>query len=355
MIALPSIAYDAFAGTAKDVTARRVGGRTVLSVRATQSAIFTPAQAVSRNRLSKISRAFRNLTDPEMARWEQLARQYNASSSLGQGAAFTAHNIFVRLNCNLVMVGGSPITDAPIGLDQVPPVNIGSMYVNASSVRILGIEEPSDDLRLVVKMSNGQSVGVSSAWSRTVIVSSNEETDWGELELTNAFEDVLGSSVENGKKFFVEMYWVDSVTGFAGAVTKFSGIAGPLPIYGGSVSSRRSLVSFPDLRTESGCFFKNFEYELSKGSVIASCRGEYGYDDTLTNAEIVLDEQTASNFMAQRCFLLGRGNYGRSWVIEYLEVIACEMVDGFSLCVTPTNDYQNYGSLIFDTATPVNY
>ena len=122
MIVLPSIAFDAFAGTAKDVTARRVGGRTVLSVRATHSALFSPAQAVSRNRLSRISRSYRTLSDAERAGWEQLAQRYTATSSLGKGAVLSAHNMFVRLNCNLVMVGGSPITAAPIGLDQVPQV-----------------------------------------------------------------------------------------------------------------------------------------------------------------------------------------------------------------------------------------
>ena len=55
MIVKPSIAFNDFAGTAKDVTARNVKGRNILSSRAQHSKIVTPAQAVSRNRLSKIS------------------------------------------------------------------------------------------------------------------------------------------------------------------------------------------------------------------------------------------------------------------------------------------------------------
>ena len=120
-------------------------------------------------------------------------------------------------------------SDAPIGLDNVPNVQFGAMYVNSSGVIIESINEENDDFRLVVKMSDAQSVGVSNAWSRTVVVTSSEETDWGELDLTDAFADVLGTEVEDGKKYFVEIYWIDSVTGFAGPVIQFDGIAAVIP------------------------------------------------------------------------------------------------------------------------------
>lgn len=355
MIVLPSIAFDAFAGTAKDVTARRVGGRTVLSVRATHSAFFTPAQAVSRNRLSRISRAYRTLSDAERAGWEQLAQRYTATSSLGKGAVLSAHNMFVRLNCNLVMVGGSPITAAPIGLDQVPQVLLTAMYVSSSSVRIEGIEEPNDGLRLVVKMSGAQSVGVSSAWSKTVVVSSSEETDWGELDLTEAFAEVLGVEVEDGKKFFVELYWADSRTGFTGQVTRISGIAGPAPIYGGSVPSNRAIIRVRDYTTEDQCVFKGFEYELSRGSVIGSCRGSYGYHGSQVNGYAPLDPQTASKFAAHQGYFLARGNAGKHWTINFVEVEVRDVSGEPNLIVLPELDYDVFGCELFDVAAPVNY
>lgn len=353
MKALPSIAYDAFSGSAKGVTARRLGGRTVLSVRATHSAIVSPAQAVSRNRLSAISRSFRHLTDAEMARWAQLAEQYNASSSLGKGAAFTAHNIFVRLNSNLVMVGGDTRTEAPIGLDNVPGVQIGVMYVNSDEVLIENVVEPSDDLRLVVKMSAAQSPGVTSAWSKTVIVSSTAETDWGALDLTDAFADVLGVDVEDGQKYFVELYWIDSVTGFSGQPLQFSGIAGPDPIYGSaSGDSSRSIIRIKDLENDDRCYFKNFEYELSRGSVISTVKGEYGFKNTRTNAYVDLAPDQEELFAPQLCFLLCRGNYGSQWTIGFLE-IEVRRYDSNRLGVTPHFANQTYGALLFDTGAPV--
>lgn len=356
MKALPSIAYDSFSGTAKDVTARRVGGRTILSVRATQSALVTPAQAVSRNRLSLISRSFRQLSDEEMARWAQLAEQYNASSSIGKGAVFTAHNIFVRLNSNLVMVGSAQRTSAPIGLDDVPGVRIGAMYVNSNGVIIENVDEPDSDLRLVVKMSAAQSVGVSNAWSKTVIVSSEQETDWGELDLTDAFADVLGVDVEDGKKYFVELYWIDSVTGFSGQVLQFSGIAGSNPIYGSaSGENSRALVRVKHLENQTDrTYFENFEYELSRGSVIGSVKGIYGWRGSRTNAYVEMDPTVAARFEEQRGYALVRSNRNTSWSINILAIEITDYNDTKRLMVTPTSSQNAYGYDCFDTVAPIS-
>lgn len=353
MIARPSIAFDAFAGTAKDVTARKVGGRTVLSVRAKQPPTVTPAQAISRNRLSTISRSYKTLPAEEMDRWIQLAKNYNASSSLGKGATLTGHNLFVRLNSNLVMVGSAARTTAPVGLDNVPPVQIGAMYVNSSAVLIENVNEVDDDLKMVVKMSDAQSVGVSSAWSKTVVVSSSEETDWGELDLTEAFADILGEVVD-GQKYFVEIYWIDSETGFPGPVIQFSGIAGPDSIYGqSSGSSSRSIIRVKDYETSDRCYYKDFEYELSHGSVISTVKGIYGYKGTRSNSYVELAPDAESKFEPAKGYYLGRGNYGSQWKIGILEVETRETSDKFRLGVTPRYDDQSYGAEFFDTGTPI--
>lgn len=354
MIARPSIAFDAFAGTAKDVTARKVGGRTVLSVRAKQPPTVTPAQAISRNRLATISRSYKNLPADEMDRWIQLAKNYNASSSLGKGATLTGHNLYVRLNSNLVMVGSAARTTAPVGLDNVPPVQIGAMYVNSSAVLIENVNEVNDDLRMVVKMSDAQSVGVSSAWSKAVVVSSTEETDWSELDLTDAFADVLGNVVD-GQKYFVEIYWIDSVTGFPGPVLQISGIAGPNPIYGGSSGDNgRALVRVKHLEDPiDRTYFENFEYELSRGSVIGSVKGIYGWRGSRSNAYVEMDPAVAARFEEQRGYALVRSNRNTSWSINILEIEITDYNDTKRLMVAPTSSQNAYGYDCFDTVAPL--
>lgn len=82
MIALPSIAFSGFSGSVKDVTARSVNGRTILSVKSYSNQIASPAQVARRTSLAKVSRAYKNLTDSQMKAWESLAERMKSSSVL---------------------------------------------------------------------------------------------------------------------------------------------------------------------------------------------------------------------------------------------------------------------------------
>ena len=179
MIAKPSIAFNDFAGTAKDVTARNVNGRNILSSRAQHSKIVTPAQAVSRNKLSKISRAYKQLSDSQMMAWEVLASHMKGISTFGQAASLTAHNAFVRINSNRAMVGMPPLEEAPVYKADLPEVLYEDLWISTDMIVFTGLEVPSDTYRLVVKMSPAQSPGTSSGWSKTVIVAPMERSAKG--------------------------------------------------------------------------------------------------------------------------------------------------------------------------------
>ena len=113
MKVLPSIAFGDFAGSAGDVTARSIGGRTILNHKAYQSKVKTPSQAVSRNTLSKVSRAYKQLTDSQMKAWGALAEHLKGISTFGKAAEMTAHNAFVRINASREMAGEGMLLDAP--------------------------------------------------------------------------------------------------------------------------------------------------------------------------------------------------------------------------------------------------
>lgn len=141
MIAKPSIAFDDFAGTAKEVTARVSKGRNVLSVRAKQSKVVTPAQACSRNKHSKISRAYKQLSDSQIRAWEILAEHLKGISTFGSAAEMTPHNAFVRINSNREMVGMALLMDAPVYRSDVPEVDYDDFWVTPSMIVFTGIEK----------------------------------------------------------------------------------------------------------------------------------------------------------------------------------------------------------------------
>ena len=86
MIALPSIAFEGFSGSAKGVTARRVGGRNILSVKSHPTGPTTNAQVVRRTSMGKISKSWKQLTSDQMHDWDRLAEHASGASVLGKKA-----------------------------------------------------------------------------------------------------------------------------------------------------------------------------------------------------------------------------------------------------------------------------
>lgn len=163
MIVRPSIAFSDFSGSAKGVTARSTKGRTILSSKSQHDSITTPAQAVSRNTLSKISRSYKQLSDSQMKGWETLAGKMKGISTFGKAAELTAHNAFVRINTNRTLAGMPMLESAPVYTSDVPEVDYDDFWVTPDRIIFVGLNQPSEHHRLVVKMSQTTSTGVSSA------------------------------------------------------------------------------------------------------------------------------------------------------------------------------------------------
>ena len=222
MIALPSIAFGGFSGSAKGVTARQVGGRSILSLKCYPTGVTTGAQLVRRASLKKISKSWVALTNEQRQDWDRLAEHATGASSLGQKAELSGMNLYVRLNANRVMAGETIIADAPMGQVAVPNVSYESVVVTPQLVVFGGIKHESAPFKLVVKMSGSQSSGITNGWSKTVIISSDTEDDWGEADLTKLYLKTIGVEPTPGQKVFIESYWLDTSTGFTGQVFKDS-------------------------------------------------------------------------------------------------------------------------------------
>ena len=220
MKALPSIAFNDFSGTAGDVTARFVKGRTILGVRPFPSKVVSSSQKDNRNAMAKISRAFKKLSDEQIAAWETLAEHLKTASVLGSTSDMTAHNAFVRINRNRQMAGEAILTEAPSHIQNIPDVSYEKIWITPRAMVIKGIVHESEPLKLVIRMSSAQSPGVTSGWDKTVIVSPGMEDDWGDADMMRLYLKTIGAVPNVGQKVFVEMYWLDTESGFTGLVSK---------------------------------------------------------------------------------------------------------------------------------------
>ena len=282
MKALPSIAFNEFKGSAGDVTARVSKGRQVLSARTVPAKGKTPAQAVSRNRLSKISRSYKKLSDGQMKAWAALAEKMKGISTFGQAAELTPHNAFVRINSNLQMVGEPMLEDAPAYINDVPEVLYEDLWISPDMIVFTGLEQPSESHVLVFKMTPALSPGVSSGWGQTVIITPGLAPDWGDADITALYTSVMGVAPEAGKKYFCEFYWLDKKTGFTGesmaisAVCKESSTAYQTE-YVPRVKFTDSMVSNEEN------FTLGMDLELSRGSSITVSYTHLRAHETLMN------------------------------------------------------------------------
>ena len=228
MKALPSIAFSEFTGSAGDVTARSVGGRTLLNHKAYQSKVKTPSQAVSRNTLSKVSRAYKQLTDSQMKAWGALAEHLKGISTFGDAARMTAHNAFVRINANRSLVGRPLLAEAPAYIADIPEPDWEDYWVTPDKLVFQGVEPPKESCVLVVRMGQAKSNGVSSGWSDLVIITPDMVPDWGDVDLFEVYTKRFGLDPVLGQKYFIDMYWLDTETGFTGEAMRTSTICSML-------------------------------------------------------------------------------------------------------------------------------
>ena len=170
-----------------------------------------------------------------MKEWERLAEHTSGQSVFGQKAQLTGINLYVRLNANRVMAGEVMITDAPIAVVAVPNVSYSNVEITPQLVIFGGIKHEPSPYKLVVKMSGSQSSGITNGWSKTVIISTDTEDDWGEADLTKLYLKTIGVEPTPGQKVFIEAYWLDTSTGFTGQVFKDSVIVTGESSYQGRV------------------------------------------------------------------------------------------------------------------------
>lgn len=302
MIALPSIAFEGFSGSAKGVTARRVGGRNILSVKSRPTGPTTNAQVVRRASMSKISKSWKQLTYEQMREWDRLAEHASSATVLGKKTEISGMNLYIRLNVNRAMAGETLLSTAPESNVAVPLVEYSNVAVTPQLIVFGGIKHESSPYKLVVKMSGNQSAGISNGWSKTVIISSEVEDDWGEADVTALYLKTIGVEPTPGQKVFIESYWLDTSTGFTGQVFKDSVI-----VTGESSYTPRKRVTMDRLAKDHEQHVSAIDVDFSSGSPVIQfdvmCEGH----SNVASSEAYLEDDLPQELQGTS-WALGRGN-----------------------------------------------
>ena len=335
------------------MTARSVNGRNILSVRAQQSKIVTPAQAVSRNKLSKISRAYKQLSDSQMTAWGTLASHLKGISTFGSPAELTPHNAFVRINSNRAMVGMPMLEEAPVYTVDVPEVEYEDFWITPERIVFMNVQQPSDNHFLVVKMSPAQSPGVTSGWSKTVIVAPGVDVEYGDVDLTERYTNVKGFELEAGKKYFCEFWWLDSTTGFTGESMWVSAICKETSVGYDAPYVPRAIVEIDEIYLESTRnLISDTAIGFSKGSTMVNAKFHYEFRNTRVNAYYELDN-VPDSVPNCRIFVLGRGTRLSPRSVNMIRVDFTPKEEYFEVEVCPEIYRAEHYYDVFDTTIAI--
>lgn len=302
MQALPSIAFGGFSGSAKGVTARQVAGRTILSVRAWPTGATTNAQVARRASMSKISKSWKLLTNEQMQEWDRLAVHTSGQSAFGQKAELSGMNLYIRLNVNRAMAGESLLSSAPDSTAACPNLIYEQVAITPEMVVIAGIKHESSPYKLVLKMSASQSAGISNGWGKTVIITPGMEDDWGEADVTKLYFKTIGVEPVVGEKVFIEAYWLDTSTGFAGQpIQEYAFVTGDSPY------QRRVKATMDNLDPNEESHVSSLDVDFSTGAPVAEFNAMCLGHSNVASSEVYLDQQLPADVIGTGV-CLGRGN-----------------------------------------------
>ncbi len=198
-------------------------------------------------------------------------------------------------------------------------MDFDDLWVSPTFICFTGLVVPKDSYRLVVKMSGGQNVGVSSGWGKTVIVAAGVQEDWSEANITRVYNETIGYAPKLGEKVFLEFWWLDTDNGFTGEAMRISVICKEESQIGGEAYVKRNQFTADNItELSSGATIVKFSEENAEGSALMIIDIEY------KNTSIVsgISGEMAGlpdTFLAGRVYVPGRSNTRNPWAVGLYE------------------------------------
>ena len=324
MKALPSIAFSGFRGTASEVTARQVRGRTVLSGRAQHPHVKTPGQSLRRASFSFISKQYHTLTDSQRKAWDTLAAEHREKSLTGDGTPLTGHNLFVCLNTNRSVLGVPLTKDAPDNIHGSHYIAYDDIWITPDRLLISGLRDPKyPNSRLVVRMAATESAAVTKAWGRTVITGTFHSSDWGDIDLTEIYTEQFGIPVIAGHKYFLEMYWIDELSGYVSEITRVCYPAMESASIHGNEYIPRTRITDGDLVENERNSVSGLDIEFTSGSPVVSAAGTLNGYDNIAASYAYFSPDTDIPYESDNlsAYVLARGTQSRAPQLFAMSVI----------------------------------
>ena len=157
---------------------------------------------------------WRGLTNEQILAWNKLALSQEAKSVLGTKGKIYGANLFTRLNYWIVVCGGSLLTTPPTLVGVETP---GSCTIvcpgSAFTFKLDAVPASVTNLQLVIEATEGQSNGVSRAYSKASQIKLVSTPSTSAVDIKADYEAKNGALGAGAPKVFFRYYFVNSAIG----------------------------------------------------------------------------------------------------------------------------------------------
>ena len=317
----PSIAFNDFSGSAGNVTARKVGETTYLSTRTKHSRTKTPSQAETRCRFTDTTRGYSKITEEQRQGWISLASNLGTFATSSGYTSLTGHNLFVLVNSYRKICGNVQTEDAPAELIPSHYIAVDDLWLTPEHIVFTGLRpsaNPNDVL--LIEMYPAPSPAATRSWDKTVIVAMRPTSDWGDIDISEAYLKKFGCPLTLGQKVFMKICWIDSTCGYLKWFTMIAMPAQEPSIFHNAEYEPRAQITTEDVISDEYSAIDNYDYELSPGSKITSnditARRLQGWSAGCT----VQHKGLPPVFNFDRAYQMGRASDG-TYLIQCTEVL----------------------------------
>lgn len=134
----PSIAFDEFSGSAGNVTAAKINGRSYIKRKPIPTNPNTEKQQEVRNRFKEIAKAYKALTQEKKNAWELHSKKSFSRAIFGVKATLSGINLFQQVNQNLALIN-APLVDTPAtNATEFPQLSLISVDGSSTGVNTVG-------------------------------------------------------------------------------------------------------------------------------------------------------------------------------------------------------------------------
>ena len=211
---IPSIAFEEMSGSAKGVTAAKVKNRKYIRNRGYGGSVRTSDQAQVKAVFKRLTTMWRSLTNEQILAWNKLALSQEAKSVLGTKGKISGANLFTRLNYWIVACGGSALTTPPtlVGVETPGACTI-VCTASAFTFKLDAVPADVTNLKLVIEATEGQSNGVSRAYSKAAAFADPYTPVATAIDIKSAYDNKCGAPNAGNPKVFFKYFYINTATG----------------------------------------------------------------------------------------------------------------------------------------------